>query len=200
MKKLFSSFIIAAVLLTGLSLFAPVYAASDGGVYVVLRCTVTLSVSLTGSPTSFILGDVSPGTTVYSAYGVTLRNDSIGAICSWDLNIDNSSLGDWTLDDKPGLNKLAIYGVFQKNQNNSNFDIVQDTFSITPKQYMFNGAFACGDYAAEGYNGKESRILPYLPYAAESERKLWIKVLTPLAVNSVIDKNILIVITAKMAN
>ena len=124
-----------------------------------------------------------------------------GAVCLWDLNIDTNTMNGWTLDSNPGLNQVAIFGVFQKNQNNANFDIVKDTFSTTARDYKADegdgGVYACGSYNAEGYT-LESRILPYSFDPNRSDRKLWIKILTPLVVTDQLTRNIQIVVTAKM--
>ena len=182
-RKLFGMAVLAAMFVSFASLVTPAYAATSQTAYIVLRCTVTLSVSLVTPNTSFMLGDVSAGTTVYSTDGIVLRNDSLGAICNWSLYIDtNTSLNGWTLSNCPGLNQVAISGVFQKLNVPANFDVVRDTFDATPRYYMDvadGGAFACGDYTNEGFNNVESKILPNMYSTTRSDRKLWIKVQTP---------------------
>jgi len=202
-RKLLNMVALAALLITASSLVKPVYAQTSCEAYIVLTCTVTLSVSiLQNGSTSFLLGNVSAGTTVYSADGVTFRNDSQGAICQWALNIDPASLNGWTLSNAPGLNQVAIYGVFQTAQNTANYDIVKDTFSTTPKTYSsVTGAFACGSYTAAQGNGTESLIVPSALNGTgsyTSDRKLCIKMLTPLAVTDQTPRNIGVVITASM--
>ena len=204
LRKMLFTAVMAVMLMAGVGMVNQAQAAVDTNIFIVLRCTVTLSVSLVDlgpGTTSFLFGEVSAGTTVYSTGGVTVRNDSMGAISSWELNIDNASLGTWSLADRPGINTVAIYGVFQKTYNESNFDIVTDTFSTVGKMYSATGAYACNSYIAGDGDGAESRMLPYmLGDSSKSDRKLWIKMLTPLAVsNAIVDRTIKLVVTAKMA-
>ena len=200
-KKLLNMVLFAALLMTASSLAKPAYAGSDTcNAYIVLTCSVTLSVSLVTSTTgAFMLGNVSAGTTVYSSDGVVFRNDSTGAVCCWDLNIDTNTLNGWTLANTPALNQVAIFGVFQQSQNQSNYDMSVDSFSAFPKTYnAVTGVFACGSYAGYGA-GAEGRIIPYLVDPLHSDRKLCIKMLTPTAVTDQIQRTISITVTAKMA-
>lgn len=193
---------VAMMFVAGMSLLKPVYAAESSEMWIVLRCTVTLSVSLQGTPTSFVLGDVSAGTTVYSTSGVTIRNNSQGAISSWDLNIQDASLDSWTLASAPGLNQVAIYGVFQTTAPTAaynSFHVTRDTFSITARQYTAGLAYGWGAYNSQGHLSQEHRILPSTYDALRCDRRLWIKMLTPLAVTDENVRTIILVVTAKMA-
>ena len=202
-KKLLNMMILGALVLTASSLVKPVYASGSCSAYIVLTCTTTLSVSLVLPNTWFNLGTVSAGTTVYSSDGVVFRNDSVGAVCMWDLNIEPSSLGGWTLANNPGLNQVAIYGVFATSQASAVYDMVNDTFSVTGKTYNgATGVFACGSYTAAQGSGIESRIVPSSMNGMgsyTSDRKLCIKMLTPLAVTDQTQRIISIVVTAQMA-
>jgi len=200
-RKFLNMVLFSALLLAGSSLAKPVYASSAScNAYIVLTASVTLSVTMVTSTTgAFVLGNVSAGTTVYSADGVVFRNDSQGAVCCWDLNIDTNTLNGWALSNAPALNQVAIYGVFQQSQNTANYDMVVDSFSANPKTYnAATGVFACGSYAGYGA-GAEGRIVPYAIDPAHSDRKLTIKILTPLAVTDQLQRSISIVVTAKMA-
>ena len=200
LAKLTGAVILAALFVAAAGSVKPAFAGNSAAAYIVVRCTVTLSVSLVLPNTSFALGDVSAGQTIYSQSGVDIRNDSQGAVSVWSLNIDTNTLNNWELSDTPGLNQVAIFGVFQKTQNNSNFDVVKDSFSAYPKDYNGDsGVYACGSYVAEGLSGVESKIIPYQCSQTRSDRRLWIKMLTPLAVTDQATRNIQIVITGRMA-
>jgi hypothetical protein len=199
-RKLVNMAMLAMLLVAASSLVKPVYAQSSCEAYIVLTCTVTLSVSITGSTTSFMLGSVAAGTTVYSTNGVTFRNDSQGAICTWALNVDPATLNQWTLANTPGLNQVAIYGVFQSTQNYANYTTV---FSTSPQTYNAStGVFSCGSYSSPQAGVlSESRITPAALNGVgnySSDRSLWIKLLAPLAVTTP-SQSIGIVVTAAMA-
>lgn len=194
--------LLGAVIALGMSA-VPAYAAESGTGYVVLRCTVTMSVSLVSGSTSYDFGDISAATTQYSTTPITFLNDSIGAICKWELNMDNASLEGWTLGNTPGLDQAAIFGIFKKTgqPSSSDFDMVNDTMSTTAVEYDAARYFDA-DYNADGHQDQGFRILPkaYADTVGKTaERKLWLKLLAPLAVTDQNTRIINLVITVAMA-
>lgn len=171
--------------------------------YIVLKCTVTLSVSIVGNST-YYFGDISAATTAYATTPIVFRNDSIGAICTWALNVDNTSLDGWHLDNAPGLDKFALFGHFRKTDQPTAvmFDVNADTLSVVAKQYSSTN-FQDADYNGDGYGGQASIILPK-NYAdtigSSADRKLWIKLQTPIAVTDQNLRTIRIIVTAAMAS
>ena len=183
---------------------ASALAASSSSGYIILKCTVTLSVSLVDGASWYDFGDISAATTAYSATPIVFRNDSTGAICTWELNVDNASLNGWQLGNVPGLNQFAMSGIFRKTDKPTAamFDVNADTFSVASKQYD-SANFHDADYDTDGYISQAGYILPR-SYAEtvglSADRKLWIKLLTPLAVTDQNQRTIHIVVTAGLAN
>ncbi len=199
LRKMMLWLILAAI---GLVTQASVASAAPSAAgYIVLRCTVTLSVSLIDGTSWYDFGDVSAATTAYSNTPITFVNDSAGAICTWELNIDNASLDGWTLSDAPGLDQFAMSGIFRKTDKPTPamYDVNADTLSITSKLYNDTN-FHDADYAGDG-NGSAGVILPRT-YADSigrtAERQLWLKLMTPLAVTDQDLRTIHLVVTARM--
>jgi hypothetical protein len=167
---------------------ARAFAATTGTAEISLRCTTTISVSLVAGSTYFAFGDLAAATTAYSTTPIIFRNDSVGAICRWDLNVDVTSLNGWTLGTQPGLDKPAIAAVFKKSAQplDTDFDMSVDSLSVDAKQYNASTYYDT-DYNTDGPGGTDgSKILPKA-YAdsigASADRKLWLKIKTPLAVS-----------------
>jgi hypothetical protein len=187
MKK--SLLFLVAVVFSVVTLFsAQAFAATSGIAEINLRCTTTISVSLVAGSTYYGFGDLAAATTAYSTTPIIFRNDSNGAICRWNLNVDVTSLNGWTLGTQPGLDKPAIAVVFKKAAQplDTDFDMSVDSLSVDAKQYTAVN-FHNSDYDADGPGGTDgSKILPK-GYAdsigASADRKLWLKIKTPLAVS-----------------
>jgi hypothetical protein len=177
-----------------------VFAATTGTAEITLRCTTTLSVTLVANSTSFFFGDLSAAATSYSTSPITFRNDSVGAICKWDLNVDNASLNSWTLGTQPGLNQVALAGVFKKSGQpaDSDFNMVADSFSVTAKEYSGSSYFNA-DYDSDGMNSDATKILPFGYAGTGADRNLWLKIKTPLVVTDQTTRIIRITATAKLA-
>jgi len=198
--------LLAGIPIAGLLLFVskPAYAAGSDTAYIVLRCTVTMSVSLVEPNTWYNFGDISAAATYYSTTPIIFRNDSNGAICRWDLNIDAASLSGWALGNQPGLDQIALFGLFRKTNQPTDtmFQVTNSSLSVTTKEY--NGLnFYDSDYDSDGYSNDASKILPkaYADQVGKSaDRKLWLKIMTPTLVTDQTQRTLHLVVTAKMAS
>ncbi|MBT9168216.1 MAG: hypothetical protein DDT19_01561 [Syntrophomonadaceae bacterium] len=181
----------------------PVYASGSVTAFIVLRCTVTISVSLVAGNTWFNFGDISAAATRYSDTPIIFRNDSHGAICMWDLNIEAASLDGWTLANAPGLNQIALFGLFRKTTPTSaHFDVVSDTFSVTAKEYNAIN-FHDAEYDPHGHGNGAWRIFPRAfadTVGRSPDRRLWLKIQTPTCVTDQNRRTLQLRVTAKMAN
>ncbi|MBN1824256.1 MAG: hypothetical protein JW803_08060 [Endomicrobiales bacterium] len=195
----------------------PAHADTSVAAYIVLRCTVTLSVALVDGSTYYNFGDVSPAATYYSAAPIRFYNNSQGAICSWDLRVDTNTTG-WQIGAAPSLDQITLYGVFKDTKavtgedepiEEADFAAGGSTLSLTNTQYSA-AYFSIDPQADSGYDndgsgsgvGDETKILPK-SYAdtvnKDSSRDLWLKLLTPLAVSSESEKTFYLWVTAKLA-
>lgn len=212
-----------AVLIIAIALFGSIAvaeAATSEDCYITLRCTATISVELFSragglydKTTYYAFGDVSAASTATATNPIGVRNNSLGAITSWELAISSirvQGVGtQWPISfgDTPGLNRMTMYAKFSTNTiTSTDFDIVKDTVSIEAqgaKTYN-QGSGYFFDYC-EQYTSPEwsypSSVLPlsYDPSAdGPAERHLWIKLLTPTALEySNRDISITLKITAK---
>ncbi len=192
---------VAVVLLSLVCSAVPALAAGSDTAEISLRCTVTLSVSLVGGSTSFYFGDLSAASTNYSDTPIVFKNDSTGAICRWDLNVENASLDGWDLGSAPGLDQVAIAGLFKKDNQpvDGDFDVVADSFSVVAKEYN-STSYYDADYESDGYGNDAAKILPETYAGTGSQRKLWLKLQTPLAVTDENSRRIQLTVTASTAN
>lgn len=179
-------------------------AAQSANAYIVLKCTVTMSVSLVAPTSWYNFGEVLAADTYYSNTPIVVRNDSQGAICRWDLNIDAASLNGWTLASQPGLDQLALSGICRKTNQPTPamFQTTNSSFSVTAREYNALN-FYDADYESDGYQSDSSKVLPktYADTVGKSaDRKIWLKLMTPLLVSDQVERTLQLVVTAKMAS
>ena len=133
MRKMLTMFILGALIL--LTTVAVSFAVNPDFGYVIVRCTVTISVDVEEPDNIAYFGtgdvpqryDVPAGGDYVSISSITVTNDSNGAICKWSLRVstiqykvnwnDPDWLGDprWTLNEEneeAGVHKAVLYAVF----------------------------------------------------------------------------------------
>ncbi len=180
----------------------PADAATSVSANIVLRATVTISVSLVTPNTWYTFGEVSAASTNYSNTPIVVRNDSLGAICRWDLNIDPTSLAGWTLGSAPGLDQVALFARFRKtDQPTDAMFVASSTLSATAKEYNAIN-FYDSDYDTDGHLNDASKILPQayaITVGKSADRRLWLKLQTPTLVTDQNWRTLRLVVTAKMA-
>jgi hypothetical protein len=195
---LFPAFLMAAFIVPG------VFAADSGTAYITLRCTATISIELfsrTAGPlvaktTYYDFGDVAAASTATALNPIGVRNNSQGAITSWQLDVTAVS-GGWSLGATPGLDRAALYAKFSTaTLTAADFDIVNDTVPNTavtgevakPYSLISHYYYAyCSAYSEPTYSSDVSHVLPtsYDTSAeGKAERQLWLKLLTPTAVQN----------------
>jgi len=202
MKKLLLIAILALLTLPAISLADKL---SDTA-YITLRCTTTVSIGLVedalyNAATYYNFGDVVAGLTYVATKPIGVQNQSNGAICRWELQLDPASLpGDWTTGSSPGLDRIAIFAKFStKTLTTDDFDVNYDSVSATgtklyyynqttPSQsvyYSFCDYYVAANEAPHPVSYDASRILPssYTP-STKSIRHLWVKIMTPTAISN----------------
>ena len=196
------------------------FADQSASAFLVVRCTTTLSVELFSRPaggglpaktTYYDFGDMGAASTATAINPIGVRNNSIGVISRWELDVLESggvidSGSQWTLGATPGLNRATLCAKFSSSTiTSTDFDMVKDTVSTTSqiaKTYsMANFYSHCGQYLEPSYTNDPSRVLPssYDSTAeGKAERQLWVKLLTPTAIeNPGVTTTIMLRITAK---
>ena len=182
MKKLLG-LLTAAVLVAGISTAAS--AAATDNAYVLVRCTVTISVQvLTNNSTWWAHGsnpyDTSPGFSYESgASSVSIRNNSLGAITKWSLQIStiqtkafsnysddlttgwvaDSGDGMWVPGATAGIMTAALSAVF-KSQPSSETDYDASTILTLSPQVYQTGNSGNNNFRPLGGNGYQSAINP----------------------------------------
>jgi hypothetical protein len=196
-------------------------AAGSANAYLVVRCTATISVELFsraaggGLPaktTYYNFGDVAAASTATSVNPIGVRNNSQGAITRWELDVLEpaspyiDATTHWTLGSTPGLNRAALYAKFSSSTlTSADFNIVNDTVTSTSqgaKTYSAGSFYSqCSQYIVPLFSTDASLVVPtsYDSSAeGKAERQLWLKLLTPTAVESAnIESNIILRVTAK---
>jgi len=134
MRKMLS-IILAAGIIFGLTATAMAVQNPDYG-YVIVRCTVTLSVDVEDNATAYFSTGNEPERYVISAglgldyvstSSITVKNDSVGALCIWNVQVSaiqraNSNIWEsitawntepyWTLGTSPDVEQAVLYAVF----------------------------------------------------------------------------------------
>lgn len=174
--------------------------------YITIRCTATISIELFsrvaggGLPaktTYYNFGDVAAASTATAVNPIGVRNNSQGAITRLEMDVLESGgyvdpITQWRLGSTQGLNRAVLFAKFSSSTITADdFNVSMDTVSTTSqgaKTYSNNTFYGyCSQYIEPSYTSDASLILP-VSYdgAAEgrSERQLWLKLLTPTAVES----------------
>ncbi|MFH1369145.1 MAG: hypothetical protein ABII64_08465 [Elusimicrobiota bacterium] len=213
---LVSAFVVATVCATA------GYADNPQSAYITIRCTATISIELFNraagggllEKTSYYnFGDVAAASTATAVNPIGVRNNSQGAITQWELDvledggyIDQGAAYQWTLGSAPGINKAAMFVKFSSTTlTNDDFDMAVDSLTTTTqgaKTYSMTNFYSyCSQYLDSEYAGGANLVLPTSYDAGaegKAERRLWIKMLTPTAVNGANqDVSILLRLTAK---
>lgn len=196
------------------------FADQNTSAFLVVRCTTTLSVELFSRPaggglpaktTYYDFGDMGAASTATTLNPIGVRNNSIGVISRWELDVLESGGvidpgSQWTLGSTPGLNRATLCAKFSSSTiTSTDFDMVQDTVPMTSqaaKTYSMNSFYShCDQYVQSSYTSDPSRVLPssYDNTAeGKAERQLWVKLLTPTAIeNPGVVTTIMLRITAK---
>lgn len=196
------------------------HAAGSDNAYLTIRCTATISVELFsraaggGLPaktTYYNFGDVGAASTATAVNPIGVRNNSLGAITRWELDVVESGgfidpVTRWTLGSAPGLNKAVLYAKFSTSTiTTDDFNVLQDTVTSTSqgaKTYGYSNFYSqCSQYTVPTFSSDASLVLPASYDASadgKAERHLWLKLLTPTAVESPNQEtNITLRITAK---
>ena len=181
-----------------------VFAADSGTAYITLRCTATVSIELfsraagplVAKTTYYDFGDVAAASTATALNPIGVRNNSQGAITSWQLDVTAVS-GGWSLGATPGLDRAALYAKFSTaTLTAADFDIVNDTVPNTavtgevakPYSLISHYYYAyCSAYSEPTFSADVSLVLPTSYDASaegKAERQLWLKLLTPTAVQN----------------
>jgi hypothetical protein len=127
-----------------------------------------------------------------------VRNNSQGAITRWELDVLEPAspyidvTTHWTLGSTPGLNRAVLYAKFSSSTvNAADFDMSGDTITSTSqgvKTYSGSAFYSyCSQYIEPTYTVDNSLVLPNSydsSLEGKSERQLWLKLLTPTAVES----------------
>ncbi len=200
---MFKRLMLVTAMVAGLGLLsAPVFAANNVAAEIHLKCTVTLSVSLVDGATFYDFGNLSAASTGYSTTPITFRNDSLGAICRWDVKVSNTA--GWTLAAAPGLNQFAVFAKFKKVNGTPTTLPYGGNDALTIADQEYNAThFYEADYEGDSDSGSDSsRVLPkaYADSLTKSpDRNMWLKIQTPLAVTDETQRTIMVTVTAKMA-
>jgi hypothetical protein len=186
----------AVVLMAGVGA-GTAFAAESAVANIYLNCTVTLSVTTVSPDNMYNFGNVAANSVALSTSPIVFRNDSNGAVCKWELNVANPS--GWTIGNVAGLDTFSLCAVFKKaTAIEGDYNVASDTLSVTGKDYNAT-SYSMGDYTAEGIGSDEAKILPFAYDAAKADRKLWLRLATPIAVTTSGNKTIPLTITAKIA-
>ena len=200
MKKLLLIAILALLTLPAISLADKL---SDTA-YITLRCTTTVSIGLVdeelySAATYYNFGDVVAGSTYVATKPIGVQNQSDGAICRWELQLDPASLpGGWSVGNSPGLDRIAMFAKFStKTLTTDDFDVNYDSVSAAgtklysyndypyPIFYSFCDRYVDPTVAPHPVSWDASRILPYTYNPPEkSIRHLWVKIMTPTAISN----------------
>ena len=209
-KKMIAAVVIAVV--AGMVGTGVAFAAEQADAYITVRCTATISVTLFSgggydAVTSYNFGDVSAAGVYVSTQPIGVQNNSIGAICRWDLqiaNINNGTGTPWTVGATPSLNRMAMYAKMSTNTlTSSDFNVTVDTLAYTSdKQYNGTNFYAaCVDYTSPALSWTdETKVLPATIGALIAQRHMWIRFDAPQAVSDQEQRTITVRITASMAN
>ncbi|MFH1369144.1 MAG: hypothetical protein ABII64_08460 [Elusimicrobiota bacterium] len=221
---MFRKSLIYLVLILGLFVLfkGTLYAGINSSAYITIRCTATISIELFNraagggllEKTSYYnFGEVAAASTATALNPIGVRNNSTGAITKWELDvledggyIDQGAAYQWTLGSAPGINKAAMFAKFSSTTlTNDDFDMSVDSLTTTTqgaKTYSMTNFYSyCSQYLDSSYAGGANMVLPSTYDGSpegKAERQLWIKMLTPTAVNGANqDITILLRLTAK---
>jgi len=224
MKKLF--LLLAAVAILGVTFVSRSYAATSDNAYVVVRCTVDVSVDVigTGDADTVYMGtwnnphyDAGPDSVYVSSY-VTVRNTSSGAITKWQLAISTQQQSEtpfsgfaatdatypaWSygtaLTDN-GANKVVLAAVFKSTAASAGDFADNDVLDATGKYYQTTNLIfgpASDSYASSIASGSNYNMVN--PYnGADSERNLYFYVRTPSAVTDMRYRKFTVTVTASL--
>ena len=146
--------------LFGVLLVSDAQAATSDNGYVIVRCTITVSVQvLSLDSTWYVNGNAAngPGTTCNQSYvsglsSITVMNNSSGAITKWQVYVstiqnlgvasdpkgtgwtgDNPTNGGWSLASASGLNAAALFAVFKTSATElMDFDTNKSSLTLVP--------------------------------------------------------------------
>jgi len=204
MRKMLS-IILAAGIIFGLTATAMAVQNPDYG-YVIVKCTVTLSVDVEDNATAYFSTGNEPDRYVISAgsgfdyvsiSSITVKNDSHGAICQWALQVSTIEYSEswsppawngdnrWTLGDSAGVQQAVLCAVFATSRPvTDDFSVPGDTLSVTTDKIWTHTTKLDPEDTVKrysstnpnGYNGTNKVVNP------DDRRALWFRFIPPTAV------------------
>jgi hypothetical protein len=230
MRKMLS-IILAAGIIFGLTATAMAVQNPDYG-YVIVRCTVTLSVDVEDNATAYFSTGNEPDRYVISAglgfdyvsiSSITIKNDSVGAICKWALQVSTIQYSEsypftWQGDNRwklvetqsdEGIHEAILYGVFASSRPSLGEFATVSTFTVgTDKLWAHTitaGSAKSFDpnSTTSGFQYAQPSIPGYDPGTIKAikpgdRRALWFRFVPPKAVVDEYYRRFVIQVTASL--
>ena len=211
-------FILGALIL--LTTVAVSFAVNPDFGYVIVRCTVTISVDVeepdniayfgTGDEPDRYVISAGPGFDYVSTSSITVKNDSNGAVCQWKLKVsaihysvsypfDWITDTRWSLGDSPDVEQAVLYAVFATSRPATGEFANDDILSTTDAYWTHPTKFDPSTGVPFRYD-QHPKFTDYGNKATipGDRRALWFRFIPPTAVIDEYYRRFTIQVTAEL--